>query len=94
MCHAGASCEDCSSSAAIGLSNVCKGVFNEASLTPWCHAMVHFEVKMSWFQLFHVDCPQCSGRWPVCHVGISNEGLFSFDGNFVCNEQDEDPAQS
>ena len=22
-------------------------VFNEASLTPWCHAVVHFEVKMS-----------------------------------------------
>ena len=33
----------------MGLSNDCKWVFNEASLTPWCHAVVHFEVKMSRF---------------------------------------------
>ena len=27
----------------------CKWAFNEASLTPWCHAVIHFEVKMSRF---------------------------------------------
>ena len=31
------------------LSNDCKWVFNEACLTLWCHAVVHFEVKMSRF---------------------------------------------
>ena len=41
--------EGCSSSIAIGLSNDCKWVFNKASPTPWCHAVVHFEVKMSRF---------------------------------------------
>ena len=32
---------------AIGLSKDGKWVFNKA--TPWCHAVVHFEVKMSRF---------------------------------------------
>ena len=32
---------------AFGLSNDGKRVFNEACTTPWCHAVVHFEVKMS-----------------------------------------------
>ena len=43
MCYAGVSNEGRSSSMAIGLSNDCKWVFNEVSLTPWCHAVVHFE---------------------------------------------------
>ena len=47
MCHVGVSNEGHASSTAIGLSNDCKRVFNEASLTPWCHAVVHFEVQMS-----------------------------------------------
>ena len=51
MCQVGVSNEGCSSMA-IGLSNDCKWVFNEASLTPWCHAVVHFEVKMSHFRTF------------------------------------------
>ena len=34
---------------AIGLSNNGKWVFNKACTTPWCHAVVHFEVKMSRF---------------------------------------------
>ena len=34
---------------AIGLSNDGKWVFNKACSTPWCHAVVHFEVKMSRF---------------------------------------------
>ena len=34
---------------AIGLSNDGKWVFNKAFTTPWCHAVVHFEVKMSRF---------------------------------------------
>ena len=59
MCRVGVSNEVCSSSVAIGLSKDCKRVFNEASLTPWCHAVVHFEVKMSRFpssvQKNHMD---------------------------------------
>ena len=35
------------SSMAIGLSKVGKWVFNKACTTPWCHKVVHFEVKMS-----------------------------------------------
>ena len=34
---------------AIGPSNDGKWVFNKACTTPWCHAVVHFEVKMSRF---------------------------------------------
>ena len=35
----------------------------------------HFEIKMSCFSAgFQDDCPECSGPWPVCHVGVSNEG--------------------
>ena len=34
---------------AIGLSKDGKLVFNNACTTPWCHAVVHFEVKMSRF---------------------------------------------
>ena len=30
---------------AIALSNDGKWVFNEACTMPWCHAVVHFEVK-------------------------------------------------
>ena len=30
---------------AIGLSNDGKWVFNEACTLPWCHTVVHFEVK-------------------------------------------------
>ena len=33
----------------IGLSEDGKWVFNKACTTPWCHAVVHFEVKMSRF---------------------------------------------
>ena len=49
MWHVGVSIEGCSFSTAIRLSNYCKWVFNEASLTPWCHAMVQFEAKMGRF---------------------------------------------
>ena len=34
---------------AIGLSKECKRVFNKACTMPWCHAVAHFEVKMSSF---------------------------------------------
>ena len=34
---------------AIGLSNDAKWVFNMACTMPWCHKVVHFEVKMSRF---------------------------------------------
>ena len=32
---------------AIGLSKDGKWVFNKACTKPWCHAVVHFEVKMT-----------------------------------------------
>ena len=35
---------------AIGLSKDGKWVFNKACTTPWCHAVGHFEVKMSRFR--------------------------------------------
>ena len=50
MCHVGVSNEGIFLSAAIWLSNDCKWVFTEASLTPWCHAVVYFEVKMGPFK--------------------------------------------
>ena len=34
---------------AIGLSKDGKWVFNKACTMPWCHAVVHFDVKMSRF---------------------------------------------
>ena len=34
---------------AIGPSKEGKWVFNKACTTPWCHAVVHFEVKMGRF---------------------------------------------
>ena len=41
---------------AIGLSKDGKWVFNKACTTPWCHAVVHFEVKMSRFlAVFHAN---------------------------------------
>ena len=40
---------------AIGLSKNGKWVFNKACTTPWCHAVVHFEVKMSRFPAVFQD---------------------------------------
>ena len=40
---------------AIGLSNDGKWVFNKACTTPWCHAVVHFEVKTSLFPAIFQD---------------------------------------
>ena len=40
---------------AIGLSKDGKWVFNKACTTPWCHAVVHFEVKMSRFPAVFQD---------------------------------------
>ena len=34
---------------AIGVLKEGKWVFNKACTTPWCHAVVHFEVKTSRF---------------------------------------------
>ena len=41
--------EGCCSFMSIGLSKDGKWVFNKACTTPWCHAVVHFEVKMRRF---------------------------------------------
>ena len=49
MCHVGVFDEGHSSSVVIGLSNDCNRVFNAALLTPRCHAMLLFEMKMSHF---------------------------------------------
>ena len=47
MCQVGVCNEGRCCSMAIGLSNVGKWVFNKACTMPWCHAVVHFEVKTS-----------------------------------------------
>ena len=49
MCQVRACNEGRCSSMAIGLSNDGKWVFNTACIMPWCHTVVHFEVKMSHF---------------------------------------------
>ena len=49
MCQVGVCNEGRSSSMAIWLSNDGKWVFNKACTMPWCHAVVHFEVKTSRF---------------------------------------------
>ena len=47
---------------AIGLSKDGKWVFNKACTTPCCHAVVHFEVKMSRFRaVFQDDRPDRGG---------------------------------
>ena len=47
--QAGVSDEGRCSSMAIGESNDGKWVFNTACTMPWCHTVVHFEVKTSRF---------------------------------------------
>ena len=49
MCYVGVCNEGRCSSMAIGLSNHGKWVFNKACTMPWCHTVVHFEVKTSRF---------------------------------------------
>ena len=49
MCQVCVFNEGRSSSIAIGLSSDGKWVFNKACTMPWCHAVVHFEMKMSRF---------------------------------------------
>ena len=49
MCQVGVCNEGRCSFMAIGLSNDGKWVFNTACTMPWCHRVVHFEMKMSRF---------------------------------------------
>ena len=49
MCRVGLSDGGGCSFIAIGPSKDCKWVFNETCTMPWCHVVVHFEVKMSCF---------------------------------------------
>ena len=50
---------------AIGLSNDGKWVFNKACTMPWCHTVVHFEVKMTRFPaVFHDDRSNRGGTSP------------------------------
>ena len=49
MCQVGVSDEGCCSFIAIGPLKDCKWVCITACTMPWCHMVVHFEVKMSRF---------------------------------------------
>ena len=51
---------------AIGLSKDGEWVFNKACTTPWCHAVVHFEVKTSRFRAMFQD--DRSDRGGTCLV--------------------------
>ena len=55
MCQVGVCNEGRCSSRVIGLSNDGKWVFNKACTMPWCHTVVHFEVKMSRFGVVFQD---------------------------------------
>ena len=58
LCQGGVCNEGRCSSMAIWLSNDGKSVFNMACPMPWCHTVVHFEVKMSRFwSVFQDDRP-------------------------------------
>ena len=62
MCQVNVCNEGRCSSMAIGLSNDGKWVFNMACTMPWCHTVVHFEVKISRFSaVFEDDCPGPGG---------------------------------
>ena len=62
MCQVGVCNEGRCSFIVIGLSNDGKWVFNEACTMPWCHTVVHFELKMSRFEaVFDDDRPDCGG---------------------------------
>ena len=49
MCQIGVCNEGRCSSIAIGLSKECKSMFNKRCTIPWCHTVVHLEVKMNRF---------------------------------------------
>ena len=77
MCHLGVSNEG-RSTAHSGWSKGCKWLFNEVSVAPRCHAVVHSEAEMGRFlACFKDNHPKRSGRRPVCHVGVSSEGRSS-----------------
>ena len=58
VCQVGVCNEGRCSSMAIGLSKDGKWVFNTACTMPWCHTVVHFEMKMSCFSaVFRDDRP-------------------------------------
>ena len=47
---------------AVGILKDGKWVFNKACTTPWCHAVVHFEVKTRRFlAVFQDDSPDRGG---------------------------------
>ena len=48
-CYVGVCNEGRGTCMAIGQSTDGKWVFNEACIMPWCHTVVHFEVKVSCF---------------------------------------------
>ena len=50
MCQVGVCNEGRCPSMAIGLSEECKSMFHQSFTMPWCHTLVHFEVKMNRFR--------------------------------------------
>ena len=64
---------------AMGLSKDGKWVFNKACTTPWCHAVVHFEVKTSRFSaVFQV---------PTVEAHLESKQSF-LNGDLQCATQD------
>ena len=65
MCQVRVCDESRCSSMAIALSNDGKWVFNMACTMPWCHTVVHFEVKMIRFgAVFRNNRPHRGGTSP------------------------------
>ena len=69
-----------SSSIADGLSKGCKQVLNKACAMPWCHAVVHFEVKVSRFTAVFQH------HSPAVEAYLQSKGSF-FHSDFQCVAQ-------
>ena len=70
---------------AIGLSKECKWVFNKACTMPWCHAAVHFEVKMSRFWAGFGPFFRTNVLTVEAHI---QSRQFLLHGDFQCVKQD------
>ena len=57
-------------------------MFNKACTTPWCHAVVHFEVKMSRFPAVFQDNRRNHGGTSL------KQAVFFLNGDFSCVRQD------
>ena len=68
-------------SMAIGLSNDGEWVLNTACTMPWCHTVVHFEVKMSHFEA------RIRTIVPTMEAYLQSKRSF-FNGDVQCVTQD------